>query len=442
MNEQNHWKWLLSKIPVWVEKGILNQDQAERLRKEQPPFQPKQSLLTRILISISALLFGLGVISFFAYNWEDMPKWLKLATIFSSFVAAHLAGLKLGQNPSKKTLSEFSHLLGTFFFGAAIMLIAQIYHIEEHAPNGVLLWSLGALLMAYILNSTPQMLIYGVLTIIWQSMEREYDIPQLWAVFLAGAALIPFAIHKKNQFATAIATITLFFVTSIQLSFFNIGVTGNLFFLGIMSIGTGLLIRKTSHPSCAAPPEWVGYTLYFVTLIVLTFSEGVENGLIDVSSYLEKSTLWFPSLIALITLAIWVFLCIPIKTLSSRYQGFQGKHLTLVFAGFIWALFLWSISKTTIPSGLARELPLIGMIGFNVHASIQGIVLMFFGTRSGQVGTSFVGCLLVVSVILSRFTDYSDDLLMLSAAFTIAGAFILWIAIKTSKVKKQRTENE
>ena len=444
MDEQNHWKWLVNKIPSWVEKGVLNPDQAERLLKEQPPFQPKQGLLTRILIGISALLFGLGVISFFAYNWEDMPKWLKLAIIFISFVTVHLTGLKLGQNPSKKILSEFFHLVGTFFFGAAIMLIAQIYHIEEHAPNGVLLWSLGAMLMVYILNSTPQMLLYGVLTVVWQFMEIKYAVPQLWAILLTGAVVIPFAIHKKNRFATGIATVTLFIVISIQLRFFNIGIFGNLFFLSVLCIGTGLLIRRTPYTSSAAPPEWVGYTLYFFSLIALTFSNGIKEGLIKSplnSIYLATSSLWLPSLIALVTLSIWFFLYISFKKNLPRYQGFHDKLFLFIFVSFLWGLFLWSISKTGIPLDLQNKLPLIGMIGFNIIASIQGIILIFFGTRSGQVGISFLGCLLLVIIILSRFADYSDDLLMRSASFTLAGAFILWIALKTSKVKQQRIQN-
>ena len=184
MSEQKNWKWLSSQLPVWIEKGIIGQEHAGRILQERPSYQEKHNLLTRILISISALLFGLGVISFFAYNWADMPKWLKLATIFISFIAAHITGIKLGSNPKQKNFSEFFHLMGTFFFGAAIILIAQIYHIDEHAPNGILLWSLGALMMMYILNSTPQMILYGVLTVIWQSMEARYDAQQIWVVFL------------------------------------------------------------------------------------------------------------------------------------------------------------------------------------------------------------------------------------------------------------------
>ena len=49
--------------------------------------------------------------------------------------------------------------LGTMFFGAGIWLIAQVYHIDEHYPNGFLLWGLGALAMAWALRSIPQAIV-------------------------------------------------------------------------------------------------------------------------------------------------------------------------------------------------------------------------------------------------------------------------------------------
>lgn len=38
-------------------------------------------------------------------------------------------------------------------FGAGIWLVAQIYHIEEHYPNGFLIWGLGAMALAWALPS-------------------------------------------------------------------------------------------------------------------------------------------------------------------------------------------------------------------------------------------------------------------------------------------------
>ena len=84
-----------------------------------------------------------------------------------------------------------------------------------------------------------------------------------------------------------------------------------------------------------------------------------------------------------------------------------------------------------------HELSFVGMVGFNIIALLHGIILIFKGTKSGEIGKSFLGCLLVVIIIISRFMSYSDDLLWRSFSFILAGGFVLGIAIKTSKVKRE-----
>jgi uncharacterized membrane protein len=63
-------------------------------------------------------------------------------------------GRALGRcSPERTGLIGGLHLLGTMMFGAGIWLIAQIYHIDEHYPNALLIWSLGALGLAWALPS-------------------------------------------------------------------------------------------------------------------------------------------------------------------------------------------------------------------------------------------------------------------------------------------------
>ena len=43
---------------------------------------------------------------------------------------------------------------GIAVYGASIMLIAQMYHMEGNPPDAVLMWALGALLAAVLVRST------------------------------------------------------------------------------------------------------------------------------------------------------------------------------------------------------------------------------------------------------------------------------------------------
>ena len=58
------------------------------------------------------------------------------------------------------------------FYGAGIWLVAQVYHIDEHYPNGFLFWALGALVLAWALESIPQALLATVLFTIWAAPRR------------------------------------------------------------------------------------------------------------------------------------------------------------------------------------------------------------------------------------------------------------------------------
>lgn len=440
MSELKHWKWLKGQLPGWIEKGIVTAEQSQRIMKEEPVVQG-YNLLTRILISISALLIGLGVISFFAYNWQNMTKWMKLGTIFLSFIIAHGVGLWLGQKPERKVHAEFWHLLGSFLFGAAIILIAQIYHIDEHAPNGILLWSAGALMMMYILKSTPQMLLYATLVIVWQVMEIEFHTSQLWAVFYVSVSVILFSIYKKHWFPTAIATISIVVVSAIQSRFSVVNPMVVLLSLGAMSVGIGLLIRRSSYESCAVPPEVIGLVLYFIMLLAFTFPEIIKDSLLA-RKYTANAGFVYPLLIAFAVLTVWGLFLLPLKTFPQRIKNLTQKSNLLVFAGFLLTMVILFAGISSASHESKHVLKNVAAFGFNIIALIHGIVLIFSGTGSGRTGISFAGCLIVVIVIIARFMSFTDNLLVRSFCFLLAGAFILAVSIKTSKVKKNAGGND
>jgi uncharacterized membrane protein len=342
-----------------------------------------------------------------------------------------------GRKPLQRTIAEFLHLIGTMLFGAGIMLIAQIYHIDEHFPNGILLWSLGALAMAYVLDSTPQLLLCAALFVVWQVIERSYDVSQPWVVAGCAIALIPLAVHKKHPFAVSIATVAVLVVAAIQLSYHPLGIVGSLLFLGVLCLGVGLQIRRTASPECAVPLEVAGSLLYFSMLLALTFEAGIDEGFIRAWRRAEMANLALPIAVAAVNLIVWGLFCFPLNSVAARFRRMPKRHVVLAFAGFLAAVILWLVTKPQGSADRVYDPTFIGLILFNLLALVHGTVLIFSGTRTGRIGTSFLGCLLVVTVILSRFINYSDDLLMRSIAFVVAGGFVLWIALNTSRVRKE-----
>ena len=93
--QRNKKDWLLKEIPQWEVDGLISRDQAQLLRQkyQTSPENSQYGLDTIIISVIGALLIGLGIILFFAWNWKDMPRWSKVSLILVSMVSSYLGGV-------------------------------------------------------------------------------------------------------------------------------------------------------------------------------------------------------------------------------------------------------------------------------------------------------------------------------------------------------------
>lgn len=137
---------LKRELPRWVEAGWVEPENAERILEQAAAGSQRYSLPMMFGL-LGAILLGVGIITFFAANWQAIPKVFKLLLLFGSMWAAFIAS-GWAREQERGWLCESMLLLGVLLFGANIMLIAQIYHIDAHYPDGILMWSLGGLLVA------------------------------------------------------------------------------------------------------------------------------------------------------------------------------------------------------------------------------------------------------------------------------------------------------
>lgn len=190
MNNRRFLKRLRSELPLWVEHGWVKAGCEEALLEHVAARSGAGITLVRALLVFGVLLLGSGVITFFAANWAEMSKLVKLIILFATLWTTYGVAGYLLQDERHTVMGQAMLLLGVILFGANIMLIAQIYHIDAHYPNGVLLWSLGALLTAYLLPSQAAMVVAIVLSILWTGMEMfdfehfNWGFLLLWSLFL------------------------------------------------------------------------------------------------------------------------------------------------------------------------------------------------------------------------------------------------------------------
>ena len=167
--------WLTSQLDSWKSDGIISDDQSTRILDlyETPSelADRGRSALLLVLTSVAAFLIGLAVLLLIGYNWEAMPAALKLLIIFTVLIATHAYGFYLRFVRQLHARSDVVFFLGCIFFGAAIFLIAQIFHLSGHSPDTVWWWAIGVLPFALCLESVVLHMLFVALMAIWCGIE-------------------------------------------------------------------------------------------------------------------------------------------------------------------------------------------------------------------------------------------------------------------------------
>jgi len=171
----------------WVDEKLITEIQAEQIcQRYGIDYQQikNRSFAYSVLVGLGCLFIGLALITLIGGNWEDIPRAVRMGGLIL---------LTLGTQgfAFKKHLDGHGHaatwlfFLGNLFYGASIILIAQIYHLGEHMPDGIFWWALGCLPIALMLKNPWVMLQCLSLSLIWFFTEINLDFyPTLFPLFL------------------------------------------------------------------------------------------------------------------------------------------------------------------------------------------------------------------------------------------------------------------
>ncbi|MEJ5277040.1 MAG: DUF2157 domain-containing protein [Thermogemmata sp.] len=169
------WSWLHDELQAWRAEAILSEEQAQRIldlyetSSESAERQRLRGIFT--LMAVAGLLVGLAVLLLIGYNWEKMLAWQKLVIIFGVILGTYTGGFYLRYNRKAQTASELVFFLGCLFYGAGIWLVAQIFHLNAHYPDGIWWWALGVLPFALCLDTLLLHALLVALLAIWAGTE-------------------------------------------------------------------------------------------------------------------------------------------------------------------------------------------------------------------------------------------------------------------------------
>lgn len=385
---------LQKEIELWLRENIITSEQTDKILsryhilKQADEKAGSGKLITTISI-LGSVLIGVGVILFIASNWSEISRWGKLSIIFSSMIISYVAGFYVRiERENYPKIGAALILLGFLIFGAGIFLIAQIYHITVHYPNGPLMWGLGVLPLAYLLRLKSLLSLSIITLLIWLGMESSFRVVYI-------NMEVPY--------------ITLYLMA------------------GIILWGAGLM-HKGYKPFAmiASPYIAAGMMLTFLCGYILTFNDIFE------ATLGSRNLLGFYSgmvILFLMTIALYI-------ASKSRDKGWLAEIISmssLMAIAISLSLFYKRVHHDVPGSDTAGNIALAS----NLIYALEIIGIIFLGYMRRNPIYINIGLLFFVLDVCARYFDYFWKLLPRSLFFIIGGTMLLLGGIFLEKKRRK-----
>ena len=433
-------KDLATEASIWVDRQLISVDQARaicRFYGVDYDAIRNRSTAYRVLVVLGFLFIGLSLITIIGANWDAIPRGVRMAGLLVLTAGTH--GLAMRMHLSGRTSSAVGlFFLGNLFYGASIILIAQIYHLGEHMPDGVFLWAFGSLPFAVLLCNAWLTLFSGLLALLW--LYLEFRTGFLGPVFLA-AAFPLFLAAEAYVLVRARASTLLFlmFVASLIL-----------WFETLLSV---VWMDDRGRLEVSAEHVFVGVALFMLAHAASHWlSAREEEKAKDYGVVLSLWTLRF----ALLWMLVLSFEAPWAGLLRSDWS--HQTSMSLIVAGLA-VIALWVGSKTArLPNLLALVVlcgaPMIAVVATrnegvavyfqvldNVALIAAGIWLIVGGTVRGVSHYYFLGVATILLTAFMRYVDLVGDylysaVLFLGLAVLLLGAARYWKVHRSREVRQ------
>ncbi|WP_168583663.1 DUF2157 domain-containing protein [Gephyromycinifex aptenodytis] len=173
--------WLEQELSLWVADGLLLESNAEAIRARYT--SGTRSSLLRVVVGLGTAFLAVGLLWLVATNLDELPPLARMAIVAAIWVgfvvlaqmlqsrgtaecSSLLADEAAGQLRAP-SLASVCHLLAAAAFGAVIFQAAQSLQVPAFEPRLVGLWSLGAVLYAYVTRSHGALGVGLIAATIW-----------------------------------------------------------------------------------------------------------------------------------------------------------------------------------------------------------------------------------------------------------------------------------
>lgn len=382
----------------WVEEKIINESQAIKIcQKYDIDYYQAQnhSFAYNVLVSLAYLFFGLAVITLLGANWDDIPRAVRMGGLISITMATQGIALwkyKLGNSQAASGL----FLLGNLFFGASIILIAQIYHLGEHMPDGVFWWALGCLPIAVLINSPWLTLQSLLLAMLWFWMEVKMGFyPLFFPVFILAGIWV---LYRAKQSVSLLLAVMVSFGFWLEYSLAEYWRDGRHFDFHaehiVVSMALFIFIYVFSH--------WLNLKKSVIAkdygAVLAIWS--LRFGLICLWVLSLKSP-WQELISANWEYQTSMMVMVIILLIASLLLAYKSHKLTPVI--YIIPFYFSSLIALLLSDNSSQAIYF--QVVFNLVLIISGVWLIIRGIHSGISHYFFLG---VASILITAFLRYID----------------------------------
>lgn len=351
-------EFLSGELDLWQEEDLITSEQADKILSL---YDIKKSNLRLILFIAGGILLGLGLVSFVAAHWRQLPKILRVALISGSYLASLTAYFFFGKSKTKSGHSFL--LLSSMIFGTGIFLLPSLYGFSLDVEEMIMFWTAEALITTLISRDTWQIYLAQILSLIYLNVINAIDI---FALEFANLSKIPLNefFTPLTAFALIIALWSVWYFVKDRIAFnFNMLLTilllasrmslcfGGTLTLIILALSGALM----SFISMNHDTEILGLLMTGLFSLLLTWPEFWRGEIFDGVKFLPILTAIFAALIMLVNIyrghyATGIIFC---ALLASRYFfdhlfGYMPKALGFTLTGIIFmtaGLFFGRIKK-------------------------------------------------------------------------------------------------
>lgn len=346
---------------------------------------PESGRWFRRPIAIFSVLGGalvvLAIALVIAHNWQEIPRWAKLAGVLMLLLGAYAGGLVLLRPRGQALLGEGLFVLGGGLFMLGIALIGQLYNLAGRESDAVLLW--WALLMpaAYALPSIALIVLGWCGVSVWFGMFVLDRTTWLGRDVYSNATLGAVAFGAAGVLAWAIGSIH----------------------------GDGALRRARRLI------EQLGLLAILVAMVPLGFLKQLG------SSGISGATVRWPA-------SVLVLLGLAAVAVGVAWLRFPRDRF-IVRAGLAAALLLVIVYLLAVTAELVQQAPasVVRALGWTNWAIllVVALALILCGARWDRSAWINWGVIWIGVDAVARYVELVGTMLQASALFAATGVFVL-----------------